>query len=100
VSDELKRQICVEREQLRRLLETHSGLLARCRTGEPTVDELAALAGQTACGAHGPCRVSRSLALSFVLPNAFFAALGLPSLAPVECSTRRSALYGPVCTVM
>jgi len=44
VSDELKRQIGVEREQLRRLLETHAGLLARCRTGEPTVDELAALA--------------------------------------------------------
>jgi len=44
VSDELRRQIDVERLQLRRLLETHAGLLAKCRTSEPTVDELAALA--------------------------------------------------------
>jgi hypothetical protein len=44
VSGELKRQVHVERLQLRRLLETHAGLLADCRTSEPTVDELAALA--------------------------------------------------------
>jgi uncharacterized protein with von Willebrand factor type A (vWA) domain len=44
VSGELRGQTEVERRQLRRLLETHAGLLARCREGEPTVDELAALA--------------------------------------------------------
>ena len=30
---------------------------------------------------HGPWRISRSPALSYALPNAFFDALGLPRLA-------------------
>jgi hypothetical protein len=44
VSADLKGQIDVERQQLHRLLKTHASLLAKCRQGEPTVDELAALA--------------------------------------------------------
>ncbi len=44
MSADLRAQMEVERRQLHRLLETHGGLLSRCRTGEPTVDELAALA--------------------------------------------------------
>jgi RNA-directed DNA polymerase len=38
------------------------------------------LAAQTAGSPHGPWRISRSPALSFALPDAFFAKLGLPSL--------------------
>jgi RNA-directed DNA polymerase len=40
------------------------------------------LAAQTAGSPHGPWRLSRSPALSYALPNAFFASLGLPRLAP------------------
>ncbi len=40
------------------------------------------LAAQTAGSSHGPWRISRSPALSYALPSAFFAALGLPRLAP------------------
>jgi RNA-directed DNA polymerase len=40
------------------------------------------LAAQTAGNAHGPWRLSRSPALSFSLPNAYFISLGLPTLAP------------------
>lgn len=40
------------------------------------------LAAQTAGSAHGPWRVSHSPALSYALPNSYFASLGLPSLAP------------------
>ena len=39
------------------------------------------LAAQTAGSPHGPWRISRSPALSFALPDAFFVALGLPSLS-------------------
>lgn len=39
-----------------------------------------ALAVQTAGSARGPWRISLSPALSFALPNAYFASLGLPSL--------------------
>jgi RNA-directed DNA polymerase len=38
------------------------------------------LAAQTAGSPHGPWRISRSPALSFALPNAFFDSLGLPKL--------------------
>lgn len=38
------------------------------------------LAAQTAGSAHGPWRLSNSPALTKALPNAFFGALGLPSL--------------------
>ena len=41
--------------------------------------DLAAKAGGSA---HGPWRLSRSPALSFALPNAYFISLGLPTLAP------------------
>jgi RNA-directed DNA polymerase len=40
------------------------------------------LAAKTAGSAHGPWRLSRSPALSFALPNTYFASLGLPALAP------------------
>jgi RNA-directed DNA polymerase len=39
------------------------------------------LAGNTVKSAHGPWRLSRSPALSFALPAAYFASLGLPRLA-------------------
>jgi hypothetical protein len=39
------------------------------------------LAATTAGSAHGPWRLSRSLALALTLPNAFFDTLGLPALA-------------------
>jgi RNA-directed DNA polymerase len=39
-----------------------------------------ALAAQTAGSPHGPWRLSNSPALAIALPNAYFAALGLPSL--------------------
>jgi RNA-directed DNA polymerase len=40
------------------------------------------LAAHTAGSPHGPWRLSRSPALSYALPHAFFASLGLPRLAP------------------
>jgi RNA-directed DNA polymerase len=39
------------------------------------------LAAQTAGSPHGPWRISRSPALSYALPDAFFVALGVPLLA-------------------
>ncbi len=42
------------------------------------------LAWNTAKSAHGPWRLSRSPALSFALPAAYFASLGLPRLAEVS----------------
>ena len=39
------------------------------------------LAAQTASSAHGPWRISHSPALSIALPNAFFARIGLASVA-------------------
>jgi len=38
------------------------------------------LAAQTAGSPHGPWRISRSPALSYAFPNAYFASLGLPKL--------------------
>ena len=40
------------------------------------------LAACTAGSAHGPWRISRSQALRYAFPNAFFKKLGLPALAP------------------
>ena len=39
------------------------------------------LAAQTAGSPHGPWRISRSLALSIAMPDAFFVTLGLPPLS-------------------
>jgi len=39
------------------------------------------LAAQTAGSRHGPWRISRSPALSYAFPNAYFVSLGLPTLA-------------------
>ena len=58
------------------------------------------LAAQTAGSTHGPWRVSRSPALSYALPSAFFAAFGLPRLMSYNRTTRRTAVYGPVRTVV
>ena len=44
MSPDLRQELTNEREQLHLLLTTHGGLLGRCRSQEPTVDELAALA--------------------------------------------------------
>lgn len=44
------------------------------------------LAAQTAGSPHGPWRLSNSPALTIALPNAFLAALGLASLAPVRAA--------------
>jgi RNA-directed DNA polymerase len=41
------------------------------------IDVILARAGSP----HGPWRISRSPALSFAMPDAFFVTLGLPSLA-------------------
>ena len=41
------------------------------------------LAAKTAGSAHGPWRLSRSPALSFAFPNAYFRKRGLPSLSPL-----------------
>ena len=40
------------------------------------------LSAKTAGSAHGPWRLSRSLALNISLPTAYFISLGLPTLAP------------------
>ena len=44
MSHDLKNRIDVEIKQLRQLLETHAGLLLKCRTKDPNADEIAALA--------------------------------------------------------
>jgi RNA-directed DNA polymerase len=59
------------------------------RTGRNRVTQLLKrgvprrLAAQTASSAHGPWRIAASPALNVALSNAAFAALGLPSLAPI-----------------
>jgi len=58
------------------------------------------LAAQTAGSCHGPWRLSNSPALAIGLPNAFFDSLGLIRLAKVYGATRRTAVYGPVRTVV
>ena len=59
------------------------------------------LAAQTAGSPHGPWRISNSPALTIALPNASFAALGLPSLAPSKPNNSpnrriRTRTYGGV----
>jgi RNA-directed DNA polymerase len=58
------------------------------------------LAAQTAGSPHGPWRLANSPALAFALPNAYFDSLRIPRLAAVDSSTRRTAVYGPVRTVV
>jgi RNA-directed DNA polymerase len=58
------------------------------------------LAACTAGSAHGPWRLSNSPALTMALSNAFFDSLGLIRLAPASGVTRRTAVYGPVRTVV
>ncbi|HLW79495.1 MAG TPA: group II intron reverse transcriptase/maturase [Terriglobia bacterium] len=54
---------------------TRFARLRRCGVGPD-------LAAQTAGSPHGPWRLSKSPALHIALPNAFFASLGLATLAP------------------
>lgn len=59
------------------------------------------LAARTAGSAHGPWRLANSPALSFALPNAYFAELGLPNLRVRQWSNRsdrriRTRTYGSV----
>jgi RNA-directed DNA polymerase len=59
------------------------------------------LAAQTAGRSHGPWRISKSRALSFAFPNASLGSLGLPPLEQTAPrSTNRTAVYGPVRTVV
>ena len=44
------------------------------------------LAAQTASSAHGPWRISLSPALTIALPNAFFARIGLASVAATHAA--------------
>jgi RNA-directed DNA polymerase len=44
------------------------------------------LAAQTAGSPHGPWHISRSPALSYALPDAYFVSLGLPRLAARACA--------------
>ena len=57
------------------------------------------LAAQTAGSVHCPWRLACSPALTLALPNAHFNSLGLPRLT-VCGETRRTAVYGPVRTVV
>jgi RNA-directed DNA polymerase len=54
---------------------TRFARLRRCGVGRD-------LAAQAAGSPHGPWRLSNSPALAIALPNAFFASLGLATLAP------------------
>ena len=59
------------------------------------------LAARTAGSVHGPWRVSRSPALSFALPNYYFASLGLVLLAEqASACPAEPPWYGPVCPVV
>ena len=59
------------------------------------------LATRTAGSSHGPWRISKSPALAYALPNAYFTSLGLPTLKPADHrSANRTAVYGPVRTVV
>ena len=59
------------------------------------------LAAQTAGSPRGPWRLSNSPALAIALSNAFFTALGLATVGGTQaCLTRRTAVYGPACTVV
>jgi RNA-directed DNA polymerase len=59
------------------------------------------LAARAAGSERGPWRISNIPALCYALPNAFFDSLGLPQLAAgVAAQPDRTAVYGPVCTVV
>jgi hypothetical protein len=63
VSDKLRKQISVEREQLRRLLEVHAPLLVKCASSPPTPIELSALAGMLHSFYTGIENIFRRIAL-------------------------------------
>lgn len=44
MSDKLRKQVAVERQQLTRLIDEHKSLLDSCASGEPDAIELSALA--------------------------------------------------------
>jgi len=55
----LERQLAVEREQLRRLVETHRSLLEQCAVRAPSPIELSAVEGIEAEVDTGPKRAAR-----------------------------------------
>ena len=79
-------------KQWKRSWRRYAGLRAQGVTKE--------LAAQTVGSTHGPWRISRSPALNYALPSAFFVALGLPRLTSYNRTTRRTAVYGPERTVV
>jgi hypothetical protein len=58
------------------------------------------LAAKTAGSPHGPWRIANSPALAMALPKAYFDSLGIPGWQNCASSTRRTAVYGPVRTVV
>ena len=59
------------------------------------------LAAQTAGSPHGPWRLSNSPALTIALPNALLRLTRLGfRRGPTACIIHRTAVYGPVCTVV
>lgn len=64
MSHDLSRQIDVECRQLQRLLETHAGLLNKCRQLAPSVDEMAALAAVLNAFYNGIENVFKRVALA------------------------------------
>lgn len=58
------------------------------------------LTAQTVASAHGPWHLANSPALSIALPNAYFDSLGISRLLIRASSTNRTAVYGPVRTVV
>lgn len=59
------------------------------------------LAAQTAGSPHRPWGLSNSPALAIALPNVFFGSIGLPPPCTRPSRiTRRTAVYGPVRTVV
>jgi len=58
-------------------------------------------AARTAGSPKGPWHISKSPSLSIALPNAYLSSLGLPTLtATVSAQPNRTAVYGPVRTVV
>ena len=58
------------------------------------------LASNTAGSGLGPWYLARAKALSVGLSNAYFKSLGLPPLIDGRSATARTAVYGPVRTVV
>ncbi len=58
------------------------------------------LASNTAGSSRGPWYLAHAKALSVALPTAYFKSLGLPNLEDALAYPTRTAVYGPVRTVV